>query len=83
VNTALLVVAILAAGAACPLMMWIQSRRGRAAACCLPRRDQEGPATLDELRRRRAEVDALIAEHGDAYESSREPSRAPEVGPRA
>jgi hypothetical protein len=62
VSTAVLIAAIVAAGAVCPLTMWIQGRRGRAAGCP-PRRERESPATLDELRRRRAEVDALIAEH--------------------
>jgi hypothetical protein len=67
-ETALLVVAIAAAALACPAMMWWQRRRGRDAACCVPaahaprRAEDNATAGLDELRRRRADLEARIAE---------------------
>jgi hypothetical protein len=67
-ETALLVVAIAAAGLACPAMMWWQRRRGRDAACCVPaahtprRAETNTIAGLDELHRRRAGLAARIAE---------------------
>ncbi|MGH2716338.1 MAG: hypothetical protein ACRDSN_03250 [Pseudonocardiaceae bacterium] len=67
-ETGLLVLAIAAAGLACPAMMWWQRRRGRDAACCLPAAqasrsaDVDASAGLDELRRRRADIEARIAE---------------------
>ena len=68
-ETVLLVVAIAAAGLVCPAMMWWQRRRGRDAACCMPaaqaQRDagRDAPAGLAELRRRRADIEARLAEH--------------------
>jgi Flp pilus assembly protein TadB len=67
-ETVLLLVAVAAAGLACPAMMWWQRRRGRDAACCMPAaqtaRSAEVDATvgLDELNRRRADLEARIAE---------------------
>ena len=67
-ETALLIVAIAAAGLACPAMMWWQRRRGRDAACCMPtghdQRDGQidAPAGIAELRRRRADIEARLAE---------------------
>ncbi len=56
----LLVAAVLAAGLACPAMMWWQHRRGRAAPCCPPRQPETAP--LQALHRRQAAVSARIAE---------------------
>lgn len=67
-DTAPLVFAIVAAGLVCPAMMWWQRRRGRDAACCLPAAHtrwsalDEAIPRLDELRRRRAGIEARIAE---------------------
>jgi hypothetical protein len=67
-ETALLVLAIAAAGLACPAMMWWRRRRGRDAACCLPAAhaprsaEDEAIPRLDELQRRRAGIEARIAE---------------------
>lgn len=60
-SEALLVVAVLAAALTCPAMMWIQSRRGKSAACCPPRRGAE-PETLEQLRARHTEIAAELAE---------------------
>jgi Flp pilus assembly protein TadB len=59
----LLVAAVLAAGLACPAMMWWQHRRGRSAPCCSPRRPEA--ASLEALRKRQAAVCARIAELED------------------
>lgn len=59
----LLVVAVLIAAAACPAMMWLRARRGGPAACPAPAK----PRTLDELRRRRAELDAAINQRDSAH----------------
>lgn len=60
-----LVAAVLAAGLACPVMMWWQHRRGRTAPCCPPRRSET--SSLEALRKRQAAVSARIAElEGDA-----------------
>jgi hypothetical protein len=67
-ETALLVVAIAAAGLACPAMMWWQRRRGRDAVCCMPavqpprNAEDDAAVRLDELHRRRADLNARIAE---------------------
>lgn len=58
----LLVVAVLIAAAACPAMMWLRARRGGPASCFAT----EKPGTLDELRRRRAELDAAISRSDSA-----------------
>jgi hypothetical protein len=61
----LLVLAIATAASICPAMMWWQRRRGRAAACARIG-SAGGPeeSELDELRRRRDEIEARIAELG-------------------
>ena len=61
-TTPLLVVAIVIAAAACPAMMWLQARRGRRASCVAP----GDLVALDELRRRRADLDAAIGQREDA-----------------
>ena len=62
-ETALLVAAILIAGLACPAVMWWQRRRGREAACCLPRStDEKAAAELAELRGRNLVLSARLAE---------------------
>jgi len=63
VTTALLVAAIVIAAAACPAMMWLQARRGRRASCIAP----ANPVALDELRRRRADLDTAIGQRADAH----------------
>ena len=67
---ALLVVAIVIAAAACPAMMWLQARRGRRASCVAP----GNPVVLDELRRRRADLDAAIGQREDAHGAQHEQS---------
>ncbi len=67
-TTALLVAAIVIAAAACPAMMWLQARRGRRASCIAP----ANPVALDELRRRRADLDAAIGQREDAHGAWRE-----------
>lgn len=57
----LLVVAIVAAAGFCPLMMWWNARRGRAAACCTPVRDGDAAPTVEDLRRRLDQLDAQIS----------------------
>ena len=52
----LLVAGVLIAAAACPVMMWWRTRRGHRAGCFTAQQ----PATLDDLRRRRAQLDAKI-----------------------
>lgn len=64
------VVAIVAAAAICPLMMWRNARRGRPAACCVPARRGDEAPSVEELRRRLAALDAQIAWH-DAGDASR------------
>lgn len=59
----LLVVAVLIAAVACPAMMWLRARRGGPASCTVAAE----PRTLDELRRRRAEVDAAISQRDSAH----------------
>jgi hypothetical protein len=63
-ETALLAAAIVAAGLACPAMMWWQRRRGRAAACATPleKEPSETVEDLEELHRRHAVLAARIAE---------------------
>lgn len=60
----LLVVAVLIAAAACPAMMWLRARRGGGPAACLA---PAKPRTLDELRRRRAELDVAISQRDSAH----------------
>ncbi len=59
----LLVVAVLIAAAACPAMMWLRARRGGPASCLAPAK----PRTLDDLRRRRAELDAAISQRDSPH----------------
>lgn len=67
-TTALLVAAIVTAAAACPAMMWLQARRGRRASCIAP----ANAVALDELRRRRADLDTAIGQREDAHDAQRE-----------
>lgn len=65
--TVLLVAAILAAGLACPAMMWWQRRRGRQVTCCIAPEGvgSEGGAGLEELGRRQEALSARLADlHG-------------------
>lgn len=62
---ALLVLAVLLAASACPAMMFYNHRRGRASACCPPRR--QAPADLVELRAQRDALDAHIAGAQDSH----------------
>lgn len=73
-ETALFIVAVLAAGLVCPAMMWWNRRQGRDAACCPPTRREETP-TLEELYRRRDELARAIET------KAREAGQA-EAGPR-
>jgi hypothetical protein len=67
-ETALLVLAVVAAGLACPAMMWWQRRRGREAPCCPPARpraaseDRELPSSLEELRAYERSLATRLAE---------------------
>ncbi len=56
----LLVATVLAAGLACPAMMWWQHRRGRHAPCC--REGRSEVASLESLQERQAAVSARIAQ---------------------
>ena len=47
---------------ACPLHMWWMNRRGRRPACCPPKKTQQVGADAAELRSRRAEIEAQLAE---------------------
>ncbi|MEJ7753433.1 MAG: hypothetical protein WKF46_10865 [Candidatus Limnocylindrales bacterium] len=67
-STAILIVAIVA-GLACPLHMWWQQRRGRAAARCVPGAHKEGD--IAALRARQQELERQIAATSEA---DREPS---------
>jgi Flp pilus assembly protein TadB len=67
-ETALLVLAVAAAGLACPAMMWWQRRRGRRASCCVPARPRAGsdegelPSSLEELRAYERSLATRLAE---------------------
>jgi hypothetical protein len=70
VETVLFVLAVAAAGLACPAMMWWQRRRGRDAACCVPVQRPDSATSgeqpdLEELRRRRDDLAVRIAESED------------------
>ncbi len=54
------------AGAACPLHMWWQQRRGRQAACCVPPLKNHGASDLEALRARQRDVSSQIVELEDA-----------------
>jgi hypothetical protein len=60
-STAVLIGLVVVAALACPLMMWWQSRRGRAA-CCLPARGDERSADIERLRSRQEHLAKQIAE---------------------
>jgi hypothetical protein len=61
--TETLVLGIAAVAAlACPLHMWWMHRRGRRAACCPPSEAGTRIESLEQLRARRAEVEARLAE---------------------
>jgi len=64
VSTWLLIALGVLAGAACPVHMWWQHRRGRQAACCLPAQTPESDrlAALEAVRARQAELAAQIRE---------------------
>lgn len=63
-ETLVLGIAVVAA-LACPLHMWWTHRRGGQAACCPPS-EADGSRTerLEQLRARRADVEARLAEFG-------------------
>lgn len=61
-STGLLIGVVLVAALACPAMMWFQERRGKRAACCPPRRNEEGPQDLDALKAEHARLTAQLAE---------------------
>ena len=61
-STGILIALVVVAGLACPLMMWWQNRRGRAAACCMPVSPKPGETDLDELRARQKALASKITE---------------------
>lgn len=61
-STAAFLAVAIVAGAACPLHMWWQRRRGRDAACCAPRARNHEEPDLEALRARRRDVSARIVE---------------------
>lgn len=67
---ALLLVAVVSAVAACPLMMWWNARRGRASACCPSPPARDETPTAADLRQRLQEIDSQIAEHDAATRGS-------------
>lgn len=71
-NTAIFVALAVAAGAACPLHMWWQRRRGRQAGCCAARHQQPD---LEALRARHEQLGARIAEVEAA-----DPGRSESIG---
>jgi hypothetical protein len=80
---ALLIVAVIAAAATCPALMWWNARNGRAASC-IPRRSTESP-DLEAARRRQALLEARVAalrvdEPESAAIGSGEPSGDPRGG---
>jgi hypothetical protein len=64
VNGWLLIALVALAGAACPLHMWWQHRRGRRATCCVPSQAPENDRSLalEAVRARQAELAAQIHE---------------------
>lgn len=58
---ALLLIAVLVAGLACPAMMWWQRRQGREAACCVPYSAQPERSEAQALRARQDRLAARIA----------------------
>ena len=61
-STGILIGLVVVAVLACPLMMWWQTRRGRAAACCVPVSSKHNKSDLDELRARQGALASKIAE---------------------
>ena len=61
-STGILIALVVVAALACPLMMWWQSRRGRAAVCCVPARPSEKSGEVEALRARQERLAAQIAE---------------------
>jgi len=69
-------VVVLAAGA-CPAMMWFSHRRGRTAPCCIADGDREANLPLDELRRRRTQINAALASREARESATDSPTRTP------
>jgi Flp pilus assembly protein TadB len=88
-ETALLVLAVAAAGLACPAMMWWQRRRGREAACCVPARSgtvsqqDEQPSSLEELRAYERSLAARLRELERAQELTPAGERRSDTTPDA
>jgi uncharacterized iron-regulated membrane protein len=75
-ETLLLGIAVVAAFA-CPLHMWWRHRRGHQAACCPPSKaGGSRTESLEQLRARRADVEARLAEFGVDAGSRTEPERS-------
>ncbi|MGH2947932.1 MAG: hypothetical protein ACRDPC_17065 [Solirubrobacteraceae bacterium] len=71
-----LLVGLVVAALACPLHMWWAHRRGKQAVCCPPRRTQTTlPDDLEDLRARRRDVEAQLAEFEVREAEARQPSR--------
>lgn len=71
-STAIFIVLAVVAGAACPLHMWWQQRRGRRAGCCAARHEQPD---LETLRARQEQLRTQIAEIESA-----DPARSTSTG---
>jgi hypothetical protein len=59
-QTAILLVAVGLAAAACPTVAWIQRQRGRSS-CCAPSHHSVDAADLARLRAQRAQIEERIA----------------------
>lgn len=71
-NGWLLIALVALAGAACPLHMWWQHRRGRRATCCVPGQAPENDRSvaLEAVSARQAELAAQIRELDSARGSA-------------